>query len=668
MIVSASEESAALLAASPSTEAAPSAYDEAHDEWKLFFENKGRLSELAKKGTPEANKARDQLLDDLAKSSLSSVNVFAKVVHSLVTKSAGGATSTAAAAAEAPAAVPARSFFARLFVCGASADNDPGLLKTLLIKGGSSSGLTWGVVTQQQVKKDLETSKQSFRLVPLSDAHPPQIASVPSYDDRTTWEIFDTEQALELAFQRFIPQWFHIPAAPAEDWGDYGKPTDAAAGWQDDAYFTEQRTFGVNPCAISMLTDAVKQEHFGDHLDLFADADAKYYACDFKVLVPFSQQLAAAHQGGSDKNSAYVPAPMCVFKYKDAKLAPIAIVLDQSKPKSAQQVVVNDGTNSVAWRYAKQTVRAADFNVHEIGAHLTLSHIVSEVACVITHDTLPKQHPIFQLLMPHFYLTLPLNDNARSNLVPKFMASCLTAFDTEQCFALAAKIYKDWSFESHYAPNDIKARGVEDLPPSVYPYTSTANATWKATHVYVKAVLDLCSRASSSFVHEDTAILEWIAQMQIHMPGFPKKVSSVDDLANALTMIIFTATHQHAAVNYFQKKYMAFYPAAVGFLAVPDLTMDVTKMDEASLLASTPKPATGRVQTAMVNMLSDPPEHDETLVHFEFGSKTSQHYVKWDDLAEVFKTYQAAVADALEPYENTYNEVNTKILSQSVLI
>ena len=59
--------------------------------------------------------------------------------------------------------------------------------------------------------------------------------------------------------------------------------------------------------------------------------------------------------------------------------------------------------DSPQWRFAKMCVQAADFTVHELGAHLTLCHFVEEVFALATYRCLPKAHPVYQLLAPHFH-------------------------------------------------------------------------------------------------------------------------------------------------------------------------------------------------------------------------------------------------------------------------
>jgi len=567
----------------------------------------------------------------------------------------------------APAATQQRpSFIANLFACTSTPVTDSDQppqpqpqqqnVQTVLIN--KEGHVQW---TTSDTAKDIAANKAAYVLAPATDKMPPYLVSVPKVDDESPFFMFNDLKAMALVYNLFINQHFSGLSKPATSIGEYGTPPLAA--WEHDDYFTQQRTLGVNPCALSLATDHVKALF---PADVFADDGHKYYAVDYKILVPYAQQLAQA------KAPKYIPASVCVFKYKDGKLAPVAILLDQSVPKEQHLVVVNDGTESPQWRYAKLAVRVADWNVHELGSHLTLTHYVSEISAVLTHHCLPEAHPVFQLLMPHSFRTLPINSNARAVLNPTIVANRLTAFSLPQIDSFTATCLKQWSFQGHYPLHDLKARGVEDLPPSIYVYATTATETWKLTRAYVDqvlaAVVQLEGGNDKALLEKDVYLQDWIKQMQTHMPGFPAKIDSIDELADALTMIIFTASHQHAAVNYFQKKYMFFVPSSPGYLNQP-LVADAAaldKVDEKVLLANLPEPQYAAVQSALVDMLAYPPTEEHTLAHFEFGGDSSPHYVKWVHLAEAIKPFQAELEKTLGAFAPD-EKVSTTNLAQSIM-
>lgn len=174
------------------------------------------------------------------------------------------------------------------------------------------------------------------------------------------------------------------------------------ADWSSDRYFVEQRVLGVNPCAIRGLATlpAAEQaeirglfEAGGAPLPAASASAEQLFVLDYAILAGASRTL--------DRSRSYVPAPVCAFALSAAgALRPIAIVCDRASLGAPAAVAVAD---SPQWRFAKMCVRAADFSVHELGAHLTLTHFVSEVVALATYRTLPKAHPVYQLLAPHFH-------------------------------------------------------------------------------------------------------------------------------------------------------------------------------------------------------------------------------------------------------------------------
>jgi hypothetical protein len=514
--------------------------------------------------------------------------------------------------------------------------------ETLLI--ASNGNCSWSEALSTELNEELAKAQHEYVLVKGSDTLPPGILKVPSADDVKIVELFGLPKLSQLATAKVADTLLHHYP------GGYGDPP-VKWGSDDDAYFVEQRMMGVNPCALTMISDEVR--------NLFSLGEGTHYMCDYKPLEPFSRKLAEA------KDPAYIPAPICIFKYDEAgkSMQPVAILLDRAA--GTPQVVYRDNDEPLKWRYAKMCVRTADWNAHELGSHLTLAHFVSEVACVVTHRCLPRHHPVFQLLLPHFFRTLPLNAHARSALVPFIIASGLSAFDEGQCFAFCAAIFKDWRFDQHYVPVDLANRGVADLPLKVYPYATTAKAVWNCIYTYVDSLLTTLAEVDpSKSLLDDYYLRDWCKQMRDSMPGFPLYITDPAHLSEVLTMIIYTATHQHAAVHNFQRKYMTFLPASPGFLANPP-PADLNDLTEESLWDALPRKS--RTQRALVDMLSEIPDTEHCLSSFDLATSPEVHYVQWKSLRNLLGPFQAELARELSPYDPDV-VVSTTNLAQSVLL
>ena len=114
-------------------------------------------------------------------------------------------------------------------------------------------------------------------------------------------------------------------------------------------------------------------------------------------------------------------------------------------------------------------------------------------------------------------------------------------------------------------PHDLKARGVEPGSALVdFPYRDDALLVWEAIHAWVKGYVGLYY-AGDAAVTGDSELAAWAACLarDAQIAGFGP-ITTRAALVDACTMILFTASAQHAAVNFPQKDVMAFAPAVTG--------------------------------------------------------------------------------------------------------
>ena len=518
---------------------------------------------------------------------------------------------------------------------------------------------------QSQMEKARKAYKINAGSYPASIHAPP-----PDEDNLSPFNIFNKGKLITLGA---LLTTMDAPivggnGSPAKKMSEFGKRPYAQP---DDQYFVEQRVLGVNVCALTKISEkqltlvnrGLSKKLNNDKNDLFV--------CDYKILKKGAKAL-------NDANSkSYVPAPICVLRYNPHSQTPftnVAILLDQEH-RYGTNVVITPKENGPKWEFAKMCVRAADWNVHELGFHLTLCHLVSEVACLVTYRNLPKQHPIYQLLAPHFLKTLPLNVNAREVLVPRIIAGRLSAFNLEQCNSLVTDIFSSWNFQKKYIPEDLKGRGVKDMPLEAYPFATTATLVWDNVRSYVKQVIDQLSAIDSSqpLIKRDVLLAAWCADMAERMKGFPEINEDVPNsdklLIDALTMIIYTVSHQHSSVNYFQKRYLSYVPASPSRL-VTDKKFVFENLKTSDLPKLLPTPREGSLMAKTVDMLSDPPQKETKLTHFNAKNSPKGHYQHWSTLAEELKVMQEKIRKELEGADKKVKSsiVSDRILAQSVLI
>jgi arachidonate 15-lipoxygenase len=226
------------------------------------------------------------------------------------------------------------------------------------------------------------------------------------------------------------------------------------------------------------------------------------------------------------------------------------------------------------WEMAKFVVQVADGNYHELFTHLARTHLVMEAIAVATHRHLAEIHPIWALLVPHFEGTLFINDQAATSLIAAggpidhIFAGTIT---TSQLAAVDDRLAFD--FYGKMLPTDLAARGVDAASTLVdYPYRDDALLVWDAIHDWARAYVDHYY-SSDADVTGDTELAAWTAALagEAQIKGFVP-ITTRHQLAEVCTMAMFTASAQHAAVNFPQKSIMAFAPAVTGAGWTPEPT------------------------------------------------------------------------------------------------
>jgi arachidonate 15-lipoxygenase len=341
--------------------------------------------------------------------------------------------------------------------------------------------------------------------------------------------------------------------------------------FQDDAEFAALRVAGPNAMLIEAVGDALPANVpltpaqyasvvNGDTLTA-ALAEGRLFKLDYAAL----SALDPGTWGGMAK---YVWQPIALFAVPPggASLVPVAIQCGQDPeewPIFTPSVVAAD---QWGWEMAKLIVSVADGNYHELVAHLGRTHLVIEGVAMATHRHLATVHPIWALLVPHFEGTLFINEAAATSLIAPdgpidhIFAGTITS---TQGLAVAARL--DFDFTAKMLPYDLAARGVG--PGSAladFPYRDDGLLVWDAIHAWAAQYVALYY-ASDADVTGDSELMAWATCVagEAKVKGFGP-ITTRKALVDACTMIMFTASAQHAAVNFPQKDIMAFAPAITG--------------------------------------------------------------------------------------------------------
>jgi arachidonate 15-lipoxygenase len=341
----------------------------------------------------------------------------------------------------------------------------------------------------------------------------------------------------------------------------------------EDETFAWMRVAGWNPLVIRRVaaldhgfpvTDAQLRSGTGDPGDglALAGGEGRLFVTDYAAL-------ARVEHGNFPCGPKYSFAPKALFALPRGegtrRLRPIAIQCGQD-PRSYPIFTPADGS---AWQKAKLTVSVADFIHHEMISHLGRTHLLIGPFVMATRRRLPDRHPLSVLLRPHFEGTLAINEAAQSGLIARgAVVDKALAGTIEASRALTVATLAEPYFNAGALPDDLAARGVTS-PDLDYPYRDDALLVWRAIERWVEAYVELYYPGDDA-VAADPDLRAWAAEIAApdggRVPGFGERgdgtIATVSYLRKALTMILFTASAQHAALNFPQAGLMTFTPAA----------------------------------------------------------------------------------------------------------
>jgi len=268
------------------------------------------------------------------------------------------------------------------------------------------------------------------------------------------------------------------------------------------------------------------------------------------------------------------------------------------------------------WRYALCCVQSSTWGYHEVGAHLTMCHMVEEVFAVATKRCL-QDHPILALLDSHFVRTFALNELARTVLVPKQLY--FLSGTSENGVHMAIHHFFDLeskkkSFASNLLPNEFAERGFTRQSVKSYPYYygHDSLAIWDNIYKFCGDFVDLYYKTDEA-VTADQAVLAWAKEIRDKgkyecFPDFTICGNQRAVLTGALTYIIHIASVQHSAINYAQFYYMSYSGFFPGFMSgsFPD---SKTSWTEERVCTSLPGVEACLMTVAIMYILSQPVEY-----------------------------------------------------------
>ncbi|WP_410210130.1 lipoxygenase family protein [Aquirhabdus sp.] len=350
----------------------------------------------------------------------------------------------------------------------------------------------------------------------------------------------------------------------------------SASEFQKDDYFANLRVAGPNPVLIKgisalpsnfPLSNAQYIQVMGANDSLSAAA-----ASNRLYLLDYADVGAMATQGAVNKilsGTGYAFAPIALFAIPvgSTSLTPVAIQCGQDP--HAYPIFLPTPANDTssptywAWQMAKTAVQVAEENYHEMYVHLARTHLVSEAFCIATPRHLAPTHPLNVLLTPHLEGSLFINTLAALVLMePGGFVDVLFAAPISDLQKSAGADRLGFDFYAHMLPTDLANRKVDNvntLPH--YPYRDDALLVWNAIAQWAQDYINIYYTSDADVVN-DRELVAWTNEIisSGKLNGF-KAITSRQQLTDVITMVIFTASAQHAAVNFSQPSIMTYAPA-----------------------------------------------------------------------------------------------------------
>ena len=338
-----------------------------------------------------------------------------------------------------------------------------------------------------------------------------------------------------------------------------------------DEYFAETMVAGPDPTRLIRL-DAVPgkfpltSEHLRSVPGLAHEtletalAAGRIYWVDYEAM-------SVLDNGRHPQAPKYMYAPMVAFAVprEGGALRPFAIQCGQD-PAGREIYTPADG---YSWKLAKNCVLAAHNTYHEVLTHLGFTHLISEAVLLAALRNLASVHPVAVLLRRHFEGTMSINKLAVDLLIqPGKAVEYLIGSDLKSTYPWLAEQRKNFSFTGNYLPTKLARSGTDSLAKLPYhPYRDDGLLLWAAVRRWAGEFVTGYYRSDAA-VREDHELQAWAAEVASPEGGAirdfgatPGEIGDRTDLAEILTMVIWTAGPQHAVVNFAQKDHLAYLPA-----------------------------------------------------------------------------------------------------------
>jgi len=346
---------------------------------------------------------------------------------------------------------------------------------------------------------------------------------------------------------------------PFDDFHENWKE-DLVQGWQilNGVYPTAYKLCKKIPNHFKVTNEALKDIIGEETVDSLIEKE-QLYISDFSEV--FSSPNIQRVKGSTGENAVCLPAT-ALFLNDSKGFRPIAIQLKPNDPK-----FLSVADNSNYWLLAKMYYRCCVSNYHEWIMHFLYTHNVMEPFCISLFRCLPRCHPVYKLLRPHLRTVVAINQGARDDLLPP---TSRVAFGlATDAGSVVRHVYKSFHLDDLNIPKVLKKQGIDPAKFENNWYATDALALWNIIERYVTSILKIYYKNEED-VKNDFELQGWNTDFtrngfectRENYKGFPASDINLEQLIEICTIIIFTGSAQHAAVNFGQFQTYRFAPSS----------------------------------------------------------------------------------------------------------
>lgn len=397
----------------------------------------------------------------------------------------------------------------------------------------------------------------------------------------------------------------------------------------DFAYYED---LGFSPSDSIFLENSPFTRDNDNNLMQIAE-EGRLYIQDFSKLDKFKGSYA----GANSTEKRYVFAPFVLYALNgNNELLPICIQLRQTDKEhgasdpifvpyldnAATYATRNSKQAEYSWELAKAGVSSATHMYHQYYEHLGMTHFLMENVSLSMYRTLSKNHPIYGILRPHVRGTRAINEYARNLLVNTggFVDQYLS-LNVDDFKKYAASDLFDTEIFSKLPLRDFNERDINDLP--YYPFRDDSKLLWEAIRVYVNDFLDNFYTHGSDFQkdREEGELKVFLddltnGDLDQNIKGLKiGEIETYDALIDLVALLIFTASCQHAAVNFPQGDCFSNVAFSPGTVSKP--TPVAGEVDKAYYLEFLPPMHQAVMQLNLMKILSS--EKFTKLGHYRYS-------------------------------------------------